>query len=53
MKVREMSPVLVRVPPEFKAVLVAEAKKHRRSLNGEIGMLMEEALNARAKQSAA
>jgi hypothetical protein len=53
MKTREMPQINLRVAPEVKEKVLSEAKRNRRSLNAEIGILMEEALNARAKQSAA
>ncbi len=39
------------ITPEVKGQAEREAKKHRRSLNAELGLLIEEALKWRESQS--
>lgn len=50
---RQIKPYPLRLRSEVKQRVDDEARRNRRSMNAEIGLLIEEALNARAKQSAA
>lgn len=50
---RSITPYPLRLPPEVKQRVDDEARRNRRSMNAEIGLLIEEALDARAKKSAA
>ena len=53
MTMRRIAPYPLRLPPEVKQRVDDEARRNRRSMNAEIGLLIEEALDARAKRSAA
>lgn len=50
---RDISPYPLRLQPSVKQRVDDEARRNRRSMNAEIGLLIEEALDARAKRSAA
>lgn len=52
-RVRDITPFGLRIPAEVRRQVDEQAKRNRRSTNAEIGLLIEEALDARAKRSAA
>ncbi|WP_208669175.1 hypothetical protein [Pseudomonas arsenicoxydans] len=51
MKTRGINPFGLRLQPGLKDAAMAEAKKYHHSLNVEISLLIEEALNARQQKS--
>lgn len=53
MRIRDISPFALRIPVDVKRQVDEQAKLNRRSMNAEIGVLIEEALSARAKRTAA
>lgn len=50
MKVRQINPFGLRLDPGVKEKASDEAKKNRRSLNAELGLLIEEGLKWRETQ---
>jgi len=52
MKQRDISPYPLRLDPVLKQRVADEARQNRRSVNAEIGVMIEEVLNARAKRQA-
>ncbi len=52
MKQRDISPYPLRLDPALKQRVADEARQNRRSVNAEIGVMIEEVLNARAKRQA-
>lgn len=50
MQARKINPFGLRLQPEIKKRSELEAQKNRRSLNTELGLLIEEGLNWRKQQ---